>query len=212
MTRRFVFALVSAVSLLPPAALAQRAGGRALAIEDYYHVQTVGSPQISPDGRWVTFSVASRLEQDNTTRTEIHLAAADGSATPRRILHYGRDVADASWSADNRLRYNADRQQWTVDPANAASVPARVIPLPTGAVASTDGKWIALAKDKVQPRPTTTFASDFERRHDERFKGKTFDWKDFQRDGQPFPAPNLRARPAAQLVVQPTAGGDARVL
>ena len=30
----------------------------------------------------------------------------------------------------------------------------------------------------------------------------TFDWKDFQRDGQPFPAPDLHARPAGQLVVR----------
>ena len=49
-------------------------------------------------------------------------------------------------------------------------------------------------------RRTPPTRSDFERRHEERFKGVTFDWKDFQRDGQPFPAPNLRARPAAQLV------------
>jgi dipeptidyl aminopeptidase/acylaminoacyl peptidase len=40
----------------------------------------------------------------------------------------------------------------------------------------------------------------------------TFDWKDFQRDGQPFPAPNLRARPGASVVVQPASGGAARTL
>ena len=89
-------------------------------------------------------------------------------------------------------------------------MPAKAASLPAGAVLSADKKWIALAKDKPQPKKDPTYASDFERRHEERFKGVTFDWKDFQRDGQPFPAPNLRARPAAQIVVQPAGGGEPR--
>ncbi len=189
-----------------------RATGRALAIEDYYRIQTVASPAISPDGRWVVFTVATRIEEDNSTRTEVHLAPSDASAKPRRITHYGKDVASPSWTDDSRLRYSADRQQWTVDPSNAASVPVRAAATPAGAVVSADGKWIAFAKDKPQPKKETTYASDFERRHEERFKGVTFDWKDFQRDGQPFPAPNLHARPAAQLVIQPAGGGDSTVL
>ncbi|MBK6306680.1 MAG: hypothetical protein IPF47_13550 [Gemmatimonadetes bacterium] len=32
--------------------------------------------------------------------------------------------------------------------------------------------------------------TDFEQRHEARFKGVQFDWLDFQRDGQPFPVPN----------------------
>ena len=204
--------LAGAVSLVQPSVAAQRAGGRALTVEDYYHVQTVGNPQISPDGRWVAFSVSARVEQDNSSRTEIHLAPTDGSVSPHRVLHYGRDVGDFSWSADSRLQYGADRQQWTVDPATASAVPEPITLLPDGAVPSADRKWIALARDKAQPRPAPAHATDFERRHEERFKGKTFDWKDFQRDGQPFPAPNLRARPAAELVIQPASGGEAQVL
>jgi dipeptidyl aminopeptidase/acylaminoacyl peptidase len=205
-----MLALLVVVGTIAAASAQQR--GRAVTIEDYYHLQTVGNPQISPDGRFVLFTVSARVEQDNGTRTEVHLAPADASTPPRRILHYGRDVAEASWSDDSRLRYAADRQQWSIDPANAAAVPSTYTPLPTGAVRSADGKWLALAKDKAQPRPAPPTTTDFERRHEERFKGVQFDWKDFQRDGQPFPAPNLRARPAAQLVIQPAGGGDAKVL
>ena len=212
MTRRVLATVICAIGLLPVGADAQRATGRALAIEDYYHVQTVASPDISPDGRWVTFSVASRIEQDNSTRTEIHLAAADGSSAPRRVLHYGRDVSNPSWSRESRLQYAVDRQQWVVDPTNPAATPAKTTLLPNGAVPSADHQWVAVLKDKAQTRPAVSYGSEFERRHEERFKGKTFDWKDFQRDGQPFPAPNLRARPAAQLVIQRPDGRDARVL
>jgi dipeptidyl aminopeptidase/acylaminoacyl peptidase len=203
---------VFTVVQLTPAAEQASATGRPLAIEDYYRIQTVGNPGISPDGRWVVFSVGTRIEEDNSTRTEVHLSPTDASSPPRRIVHYGTDVTSASWTDDNRLQYSADRQQWSVDPANPAAVPEKITALPAGAVLSADKKWMALAKDKPLPKKDPPAMSEFERRHEERFKGVQFDWKDFQRDGQPFPAPNLRARPAAQLVIQPVTGGEPRVL
>jgi dipeptidyl aminopeptidase/acylaminoacyl peptidase len=209
MRMRWIAALAVVVAC---AASVNAQRGRPLAIEDYYHVQTVGNPQISPDGRWVVFGVSSRVEQDNSTRTEVLLAPSDGSATPRRVLHYGRDIADPEWSDDNRLRYIVDRQSWIVGVTDAAATPEKHTPLPSGAVRSADRKWLAVVKDKPQPRVVPFYASEFEKRHDERFKGKTFDWKDFQRDGQPLPAPNLRARPAAQLIIQPIGDGEPKVL
>jgi dipeptidyl aminopeptidase/acylaminoacyl peptidase len=203
-------ALMVGVATMAVGASAQ--SGRALAIEDYYHVQTVGNPQISPDGHWVAFTVSSRVEQDNSTHTEVLLAPSNGSTAPRRVLHYGRDISDPSWGDDNRLQYIVDRQPWMVSVADPAASPQKHSPLPSDAVRSPDGKWLALVKDKPPPRVAPAYASEFEKRHEERFKGKTFDWKDFQRDGQPLPAPNLRARPAAQLVIQPVGGGETKVL
>src|SRR5690349_711931 len=55
---------------------------------------------------------------------------------------------------------------------------------------SPDGKWTASVRDTPPPKREQTYASDFEKRHEERFKGVQFDWLDFQRDGQPFPVPN----------------------
>jgi dipeptidyl aminopeptidase/acylaminoacyl peptidase len=191
---------------------AQQRTGRALTIEDYYHVQTVGSPSISPDGRWVSFTVATRIEQDNSTRTELHVVPSDGSTISRRILHYGKDVTDAAWRDDGRLQYTADRQQWTLDLSNPATPPATIAALPNGAVISKDKAWMAFAREKAEAKKDSVHISAFEQRHEERFKGLTFDWKDFQRDGQPFPAPNLRARPAAELVVQQNDGSMARAL
>ena len=187
----------------------QPARGRPLAIEDYYRLQTVAAPSISPNGRWVVFAVSTRIEDDNSTRTETFVVPADASqARTRRALRQGRD--QPSWTFDSRLEYAAERERWTVDPQNLSTPPARAAALPAGAVVSADTKWIAFAKDKPQPKTERDLASDFEKRHEERFKGVTFDWKEFQRDGAPFPAPNLRARPAAQIVVQPIGGGADR--
>ena len=204
--------------------------GRALAIEDYYRIQAVGNPSIAPGAQWVIFTVAARIEDDNSTRTETWLVPVGGSSPPRRLLHYGRDITGAHWTDDDRVAYTADRLEWTMDPRGVAAPPVRTVQplagggpgggggaaagsgqLPSG-VASPDGAWVAAAVDapasKSDPKPV----SDFERRHDERFKGAVFDWKDFQRDGQPFPAPNLRARPAARITITPTAGGAGRTL
>src|SRR5262249_56225880 len=80
-------------------------------------------------------------------------------------------------------------------------------------VTSPDGTWVARTQEKPQPKTDLKYASDFEQRHQERFKGAIFDWKDFQRDGAPFPAPNPAALPALQIVLQPASGnGDSRTI
>ena len=60
------------------------------------------------------------------------------------------------------------------------------------------------ARPKVEP----TYASEFEKRHQERFKGAIFDWKDFQRDGAPLPAPDPTAQPAVEILHMPVGGRD----
>lgn len=213
------------------------AAGRALTIEDYYRVQTVGSPTIAPGSKWVSYTVSTRIEDDNSTRSETWVVPSDGSAASRRLLHYGRDVAGVRWTDDDRLAYSADRQEWTLDPQNPGVPPVKVAQpraargsgggggrggrggaAGTGdgqqapSVPSPDGKWLATMVDDPLAKREAAVSTDFERRHEERFKGAIFDWKDFQRDGQPFPAPNLRARPAAHIALAPAAGGEQKSL
>src|SRR5512142_1666760 len=132
------FAFLVSMVLLAIAAPEGRqlpAAGRPLAIEDYYRVQSVGNPSISPDGAWVSFTVATRVEEDNTTRTETWIVAADASVRPWRVLHYGHDVTGARWSDDSAREYAADRQRWRIDPRSPGAVPALV-----GAAAATGGR------------------------------------------------------------------------
>src|SRR5438093_8746423 len=211
--RRALICVVSLIAVSYAHAGAQQASrGRPLAIEDYYRIQTVASPSIAPNGTWVAFTMSTRIEDDNSTRTETFVVPAKGAAKPSRVVHYGKDVTSPTWNADSRLDYTAERQHWTIDPANLAVAPVKAAALPAGAVFSADGNSIAFAKEKPQPKKDRQYASDFEKRHEERFKGVTFDWKDFQRDGQPFPAPDLHARPASQLVVRAVAGTNDNVL
>ena len=204
--------------------------GRALTIEDYYKVKTVGDPLISPDGKWVAFTVSTRIEEDNTNAIETYVVPADGSAAARKITHEGRDVAAPRWADDGQLQYslNARVNSWVfiggeppprrepsaiykvaIDTPNATPVIVQAGP---GGVLSADGKLRALARDLPQTRAPEPGGTDFEKRHASRFKGRTFDWMRFQQDGQDYPTPDPRLRPAAEITVTGTDGGNARPL
>ena len=205
--------------------------GRALTIEDYYRIKTVGDPQISQNGRWVTYTVTTRIEDDNANAIETYVVATDGSAPPRRIVHDGRSVASPRWTDDGLLQYTlnartnsavfvggdqprskpepAARFAIAVDVSNAAPVSAAEQP---AGVVSHDGKWRVLAKDLPRtPAPELT-ATEFEKRHASRFKGRSFDWMRFQQDGQDYPTSDPRLRSAAEITVTALDGSAARSL
>ena len=79
---------------------------RALTIEDYYKIKSVGDAQISPDGKWVAYTLTTRIEEDNTNAIETFVVPVDGSAAPRRITHEGNSVASPRWTDDNMLQYS----------------------------------------------------------------------------------------------------------
>ena len=97
--------------------------GRALAIEDYYRVKSVGSPEMSPDGKWVVFPVGTRVEATNAETGELWLVPADGSSPARRVSPEGVNAASGRWTADGRLRFVADGKVWSLDPLTSDAVP-----------------------------------------------------------------------------------------
>jgi len=70
-----------------PGAVQQK---RALALEDYYRVRSVGSPDISPNGQWVAYTVSLPIEETNGTETQVWIVRADGSAQPVLVRHEGQ--------------------------------------------------------------------------------------------------------------------------
>src|SRR2546429_9847411 len=66
------------VSLFPfPGLSAQK---RAITIDDYLALKSVGNPQLSPDGKWVAYAVTEQSLKDNRGITRIWLAeVATGS-------------------------------------------------------------------------------------------------------------------------------------
>src|SRR5688572_1120218 len=107
---------VGLLVIAPGVALAQSAG-RALAIEDYYRVLDLGAPQMSPDGRWVAYTVSRRIEATNGDSSEVWLVAADGAGTSRRVSAAGTHATNPQWNVGT-LRFNASGKALATDPAS----------------------------------------------------------------------------------------------
>ena len=199
--------LLALLCLATVPAHAQRPmAGRALAAEDFYRVRTVGAPMLSPDGTWVVYSVSSRVEETNLDPSEIWLSPADGRTPPRRISLPGQNASAPEWRngvveycvADGRWRVNPTMPDSVVSvgDARASTTGETSVPAPTGARVALR---VALLRDAPPTPPVAAMRSDFEKRHDTRFKGVQFDWLNFQRDGQRIPVPD-RSNPATAPV------------
>jgi dipeptidyl aminopeptidase/acylaminoacyl peptidase len=217
MTVRALIALLAGTSLtsIPLSAqFASQTPGRALALEDYYRIKSVGSPEISPNGRWVAFTVGTRVEETNNEMQEVWLADVTGARAPTRVSAAGEDARTPSWTDADQLRFSVGRAAFLVQPEQPTG-PRMPAPAARAGTRSPDGRWYATARSLPATKPARVFASDFERRHEERFKGVQFDWLNFQRDGAAFPVPDSRdpaVNPPAEIFVQPVEGGADRQL
>ena len=227
MSKRATF-LLSAVALLAYAAAGQsQTNGRPLRIEDYYRVLDVGAPQMSPDGRFVAFTVSRRIEATNGDSSEVWLSSSNGGITMTRVSTPGTHATNPQWDGNGRLRITAGGRYWFYDLTGKGGLTEGGA-APSGGgrggraggggesrLASPDGKWTAIVRAMPPaPRPATS-RTDFEKRHEDRFQGIQFDWLNFQRDGAPFPAPNDNdpyVSPPQEIVLVPAGGGGERQL
>ena len=216
---------MAALALGVSAAEGQTAG-RPLTIEDYYRVLDIGAPQMSPDGRFVAFTVSRRIEATNGDSSEVWLSSSTGGITLTRVSTPGTHATSPQWDSNGRLRFTSSGRYWwyessgsgTLTDGGAAPGGGRGGRAGGGGdtrLNSPDGKWTAIVRampPATRPAPART---EFEKRHDDRFQGVQFDWLNFQRDGAPFPAPNDNdpyVSPPQEIVVAPAGGGDERQL
>jgi len=81
---------------------------RPIAFDDLISMSRVSDPKISPDGKWVTYSVATPDQAENHSIRNIWLAAVGGGQT-RQLTRSGHD-SSARWSRDgNEIAFISDR-------------------------------------------------------------------------------------------------------
>src|SRR5207247_6520050 len=153
--RRIAFLSLSLLAF----ARQSQAQGRALSIEDYYRVKTVGAPQMSPESRWVAYTVSTRIEATNGDSSEVWLAPTDGSQPARRVSPAGTQPTTPQWSDDGRLAFRVGGRAVSVDPAMPDSISENPNVIPQGGrfalggrVASPDGKLVAVARHMTVTR------------------------------------------------------------
>jgi len=81
MIKRFLFAFL--ITSLTLASFAQ--AKKTITHETMWQMKRVGAPQISPDGKWVVFSVTEPAYDEKEIVNDLWLVPADGSASPRKF-------------------------------------------------------------------------------------------------------------------------------
>src|SRR2546430_12858446 len=85
------------VSLFPfPGLSAQK---RAITIDDYLALKSVGNPQLSPDGKWVAYTVTEQSLKENRGITRIWLADVASGAVRQLTAGSGPGVGPRRWPA-----------------------------------------------------------------------------------------------------------------
>ncbi len=136
-------------------ALALAAEKAPFTIDALYQLKSVSSPAISPDGRYIAFSVTSFNLKEGTSNSEIYLMRLDGSQQRRMTVNDAADFAP-SWSPDGRFIYflstrSGDAQVWRIPVAGGEA--EQITDFPMGVeeyVVAPNGKWIAFST-KVFP-------------------------------------------------------------
>jgi dipeptidyl aminopeptidase/acylaminoacyl peptidase len=121
---------------------------RPIAFSDLISMHRLSEPQISPDGKWIAYSVSTPDLDKNRLVHDIWVASVSGAGTPRQLTRGGSDTR-ARWSPDGkRIAFLSERggtpQVYSV--ALEGGEATRMTSLPTGAdneLWSPDGKTIA---------------------------------------------------------------------
>lgn len=96
-----VMVVVATASVAARIAAGQAAEKRAITFKDLISLHRVGEPQISPDGNWIAYSVATPDLEANRSVRDIWVVAAGGGGEARQLTRGGSDTR-ARWSPDGK--------------------------------------------------------------------------------------------------------------
>ncbi|HVO97282.1 MAG TPA: S9 family peptidase [Bryobacteraceae bacterium] len=97
--RRFLFLLACGAIALAQTQAQNRPG---ITAEDYLSFAFAADPQLSPDGQWVAYTVATIDQKANKRVSRIWIVPADGSQPPSAFTGEAASSTSPRWSPDGR--------------------------------------------------------------------------------------------------------------
>src|ERR1700675_756142 len=101
MRRVIVSAAILALTLAAVAAGKGSQSARPFTIDDLLKVRRVSDPQLSPDGRWIAYTIADTDKTANTRTSQIYVISTEGSE-PRQITNEKQSSSGPRWSPDGK--------------------------------------------------------------------------------------------------------------
>jgi dipeptidyl aminopeptidase/acylaminoacyl peptidase len=96
-----ISAFLAAASALAGPPPASGATLKPITHEALWMMKRVGAPVVSPDGKWVVYSVVEPSYETDRTVSDLWLVSADGTKAPRRITNTKAAESDVAWSPDS---------------------------------------------------------------------------------------------------------------
>ena len=139
---------------------------RLLEIDDLFRIQRVGSPNLSPDGEWVAYTVSTTSLEEESSSTRIWMVAADPDtpdSEPVPMTREGESASSPAWSPDGRyLSFLASRgeeartQVWALDRRGGEAQALTDVENGVGSYLwSPDGSRLLLTIRDPEPRDST---------------------------------------------------------
>ena len=152
----FVFCFVLII-WSAPADLNAQESKRALTVDDQFKLKRVGDPQLSPEGKWVAYTVTEvNLEKDKSETRVWMASVSSGEAIP--MTAKGSSASRPKWSPDGKyLSFLSSRdgektQVWTLDRRGGeAQQWTEVVQGVTGYEWSPDGTKLLLILQDPEP-------------------------------------------------------------
>lgn len=100
--------LLILIVILPSITNAQKS---AITHEEMIAMKRVAAPKISPDGKWILFSVSDVSYDDKDNSSDLWIAPSDASAKPRKLTNSKGSEGSYAWSPDSKtIAFSAKRE------------------------------------------------------------------------------------------------------
>ncbi|MBX7220804.1 MAG: S9 family peptidase [Blastocatellia bacterium] len=181
-----------------------------MTFDDMMKIKRVGSPKLSPDGKWIAYTVATVNKAANRSNADIWMMPAGGGEA-RQLTNYEKSDTDPCWSPDSKsLAFVSNRdgvsQVWLL--SLKGGEPRKVTNFYTdigGLIWSPDGAYMAFTADIYPECPTDDCnAAKLEAADKSKVKAKTADrllfrhWTSFKEGKR------------SHIFVVPASGGPAK--
>jgi dipeptidyl aminopeptidase/acylaminoacyl peptidase len=97
--RRLLWLVVFQIAILSSFSTGQPK--RPITVDDFFGIKRIGSPAVSPDGKWVAFTVSETDLKKDKSETRIWMVSSDGG-DPIAMTSQGYSAGSPRWSPDGK--------------------------------------------------------------------------------------------------------------